>query len=200
MSQTPRNEPPPRTSELLEEAADAGEGERVTLGRILDRTGGRAHGLVLMLLGLPEMVPMIGLSAILATPIFLIGAAMLIKGADPPLPGWLRRRSVPRYRIVSSIDRSKRILGRLDRVSRPRWAPVANAARIQGFGCMAMAAVLAFPMPGINIVAASGVVALGLGILQRDGLLIALALLAGAVALAGAIAVVSGAAGLVTGS
>ena len=58
---------------------------------------------------------------------------------------------------------------------------------------MILAAVLAVPIPGINIIAAFGVVALGFGIVQRDGRMVAVALIATVVASAGAIAVLAGA-------
>lgn len=185
--------PAPPVSELLEGLRSAADTDRIALGDIGNAVHGRAHGLLLVLLALPEMVPMIGLSAILAAPIFVIGGSMLFYGADPPLPRWLRCRSIARSRIESSIERTRPLLRWLDRVSRPRWGTIARAGRLHGLACVILAVILAVPIPGVNILAAFGVGGIGLGILQRDGAVIAVALTLGALALLGATLVVTGA-------
>jgi hypothetical protein len=169
---------PSRTSDLLEEIEEKEGGDRISLGEIADITGGRAFGLLLLILALPETIPMIGLSAILAAPIFVLGGALLIRGDDPSIPGWVRDRSVPREKVRGAIRRTRRVVAWLDRVSRPRWPRMANAARLQGAVCILMAVVLAIPIPGINIVAALAVALTGVGILQRDGLVTAAAAVA----------------------
>lgn len=192
MPDTKEDRPPP-TSELLEGLRRAGEGERITLGDILEASKGRAHGLLLLALALPETVPMIGVSAVLATPIFILGAAMLVRGSDPPVPRWVRRRSLKRTHVEGAVRKTRRIARWLDRVSRPRMVRLAEAGRIQGAICVVMAVVLAIPFPGINIAAAFSVAAVGLGILQRDGLLIAAAAVLATIAAAAMAAVLTGA-------
>jgi hypothetical protein len=188
------NGPFPPTAELLRSLRESGEDGRLSLGEIAEATQGRAFGLVLLVLAIPETIPMIGLSAILATPIVLIGVFMLWTGEEGRLPGWLARRSIDRSLARRGIDRAIPLLERMDRVARPRWGPLARASRLQGAVCVVMGVVLAIPMPGVNILAAFAVAGVGLGILQRDGMLVAAALLSGALALAGFVAVVTGAA------
>jgi hypothetical protein len=184
---------PPRTSDLLDDLKSAGDGDRITLGEIVAASGGRAHGLVLLILSLPETVPMIGLSAILAAPIFVLGAAMVVRGDEPPIPGWVRRRSLRRDRVEGAVRKTRRAVRWLDHVSKPRLPRLANSGRLQGAICVLMAAVLAIPIPGINILAAFSVAGTGLGILQRDGLFIAAAAVLAALALLGMTAVLTGA-------
>ncbi len=180
------------TSELLMRVRDGAESERVSLGEISEGVGGRAHGLILILLGLPEAIPMIGLSAILALPILVVGAYMVTYGINPPLPRWLRDRTVDRSKLDSAIDRALPVIRGLDRISRPRWSRVAESGRLQGIVCVLMAVLLAVPVPGVNILAAFGVVGIGVGVLQRDGLIISLAFASATLALAGAAGVALG--------
>jgi hypothetical protein len=183
-------------STLLDELRNE-DGERISVEDVFERTGGRAHGLLLLVLGLPEVIPMVGLSAVLAAPIFAVGAYMLARGADPRLPGWIRRRSMSRARFRKAVDRTRSIVHKLERIGRPRLDSVARAGRIQGLACMILAAVLAVPIPGINILAAFGVVSMGFGILQRDGAFVLASLLATVIAAGGMIAVLLGAITLV---
>lgn len=164
---------PPLTSELLAEIREQDGGERISMGEIADATDGRAFGLLILILSLPETIPMIGLSAVLAAPIVVLGVSLLVRGDDPPLPAWVQRRTLPRDKVQGAIRRTRRIVAWLDRVSRPRWPRLAHAARLQGLVCVAMGIVLAIPFPGINIVAAAAVAGTGIGVLQRDGVMIA---------------------------
>jgi hypothetical protein len=175
-------------SAILEESA----GERIPLSDITSQMKGRAHGLLLFVLALPETIPMIGLSAILAVPIFVIGAHLVVRGSDATLPRWIVRRSIRRSHLESAFGKARPVLRRLERVSRPRLHRLARASRLQGTVCLLMAVVLAIPFPGINILAAFGVAGIGLGMLQGDGILVAAACASSLLALAGMVAVVSG--------
>jgi hypothetical protein len=187
------------TWELLEEIQGMEGGDKLGVGEITEVVGSRAHGLVLLVLSLPETIPMVGLSAILATPIFVIGVVLVARGADPPVPGWVRNRSLPRKKVQGAIRRLRPVVQWLDRVLRPRWSRLARAGRLQGMICVLMAILLAIPVPGINLLAAAAVAGVGLGILQRDGLVIGLACLLAVVAGVGFGVVMSGAGSLLRG-
>lgn len=76
----------------------------------------------------------------------------------------------------------------------------ATGGRIPDLVGMLLAVVLAVPIPGLNIAAAFGTVGLGIGIIQRDGKLIVLAVAAAAVTSVGTAAVLSGLWALVRGA
>jgi hypothetical protein len=186
----------PATADLVAELRSGGS-DIVRLGQIAQKLDGRANGVFLLVLALPEMIPMVGLSAILATPILVIGAYMLVDGNTNRLPKWIDQRRIKRSRIETAVDRSLPLLRKLHRISRPRWPRLACAVRLHGLLCMLLAVVLAIPIPGINTLAASGVAGIGIGTVQRDGVVIAAALLAGVLAIAAAAAVLTGAANLI---
>jgi hypothetical protein len=196
---SPAEEDLPPTSELLEGIREQGGDERLSLGEVVEATKGRAHGLILVILALPEAIPMVGLSAILAVPIFVLGGIMAVRGSNPPIPEWVRERSIPRDKADGAIRRTVPAIRWLERFSRPRWSRFAEAGRLQGMVCLVMAVVLAIPIPGVNIMAAFAVAGIGLGILQGDGLLILIAAVVGLLAVIAFVAVLTGAWGLVTG-
>jgi hypothetical protein len=172
LSRELRKEEPENEAPSSEEEHRPG---RITLHEIASATKGRSHGLMLLLLALPETIPMIGLSLILGLPIFLIGILMVRHGPSFPLPRWLGRRTLKRSLLDKTIHRTLPALRRLDRFLKPRWTRLAEAGRLQGVVCVLMAVVLAVPFPGPNILAAFSVAGVGLGILQQDGMAIAAA-------------------------
>lgn len=186
---------PPPTSELLSGLlAGRGGTERVTLAEISAGLRGRENGLLLLVLALPEMVPMIGFSLVLAIPIFLLSLHILIRGPGPGLPEWLGRRTLRRDQVEKALNRLLPVFRRIERFSRPRWPGLARAGRPQGGVCLLMSVFLGIPFPGINVLAAFAVAGTGLGILQRDGVIVAVSAVFALLALAAAAGVVFGAA------
>ncbi len=185
---------PPPTSELLSGLLAGRTGaERVTLAEISAGLRGRANGLLLLILALPEMVPMIGFSLVLAIPIFLLSLHILIRGPRPGLPAWLGRRSIRRQKVEKALRYSLPVFRRIEGFSRPRWPGLALAGRPQGGVCLLMSVFLGIPFPGINILAALAVSGIGLGILQRDGVIVAVSAIFAVLALAAAAGVIFGA-------
>jgi len=191
-------EPPRSTTELLERVGALPGDDRIALGDVTDEVGGRAYGLLIFLLSLPETIPMVGLSALLATPILVMGVLMVVRGSEPPVPQWVRRRSVPAHTLRGAIRRTRKVVAWLDRTSRQRWPRLAGAARLQGAVCVTMSVVLAVPIPGLNFLAAVAVALVGVGILQRDGAAVAVALGFAAVAGAGFLGVLAGALAIIS--
>lgn len=184
-------------SEIVSAILECGD-ERVALGEITSEMKGRAHGIILVVLALPETVPMVGLSFILAIPIFVIGAHLLACGSETSLPAWVERRSIRRSHLERAYRKARPALQWLERVSRSRWHRLAGATRVHGLVCILMALLLAIPVPGINVLAAFAVAGTGVGMLQRDGRVLAFALASALLAMVGMVAVVTGVVALST--
>lgn len=182
---------PQPISEVLSELV-AHAGERISLGELAERMRGRAFGMILIVFALPETVPMIGFSLILAIPIALVGGYMLVHGEEVLLPAWIRNRSIRRRHLAAAVDRMLPVLRRIERLSRPRWLRIASACRLQGAVSLLMAVVLAIPIPGVNFLAAMAVFGTGLGMILRDGRIIAIAFTSATLATAGTAAVLLG--------
>lgn len=178
-------------SRLLADLRAGLQGERVTLGEIQERLGPQAHGLLLLLLALPEALPLpiAGVSAIIAVPLLIVAVRLAVFGNQATLPTWLRRRTLPVGLLVRVLDQAAPRLRRLERVLRPRPPGTERLLRPVGVVSTVLAVVIALPIPFGNLPPAVIVVILALGLTQHDGVavivgfVLALLLLLGGAAL-----------------
>jgi hypothetical protein len=177
----------PLSAVLLEALADADRAP-VRLGDLLDRTADRGFGLLLLVLGLPMLIPFLppGSSTIVG-PIYAACAVQMLRGAPRP---WMPRRF--RDWVLSPAatralrERGVPIVRLVERLSRPRglWVSERVAMRVAGVMVLLMGVVLLSPLPLLNTLPALAVMLIGVGLLNRDAVFMVAGLLAGATALA----------------
>ena len=177
----------PRTSEILSSLA-AHASDRLTVGDILSVLRGRAFALLIVLLGLPNCLPMPPPIPLVCGLLLALVAAQIAAGWGKPwLPGVLLRRSVSRAEVSSAVARALPALIRLERWSRPRVEVLhtALAMRILGFVLLALALglVVAAPVVG-QIPLGLAVCLLGLGLVERDGVVLIAGLAIGSIGIA----------------
>jgi hypothetical protein len=175
-----------------------GEGERVTVGRLLEAGGERAFALLLILLSLPNAIfaPPV-LAGIVAAPMAMLGIQLILGRSEISLPEAITARPVATSGLRRLLDRAHPWLDRLEFYGRPRLTFAAGpvALRVLGVFAVAAAVIVLLPVPGTNVLPALALVVMAAGTLRRDGLLF----LAGAgIGLAG-ILVAAAAAGLAVG-
>jgi hypothetical protein len=172
-------------SEVLESLA-AGNEEKIPLGGIAAAAGSRVHGLALLIVVLPEVppIPFPSASLILAIPLVIISAHLALFGEARLLPARLRSLSVPRSVVVAAARYLAPVLRWVERASRPRWRRLAGQERLIGLVCLYLSIILLLPLPLVNAPPAMCLAAIALGMIQRDGLLIA-AGIAGTVVITG---------------
>lgn len=175
----------PLSQVLLGLADDGG----LSLGELSRAFGSRAHGSALLLLGLPEALPLPvpSVSAVLGIPLVVISAHLALYGEESRLPRRLRD-----WRLQPTVTRA---LGRhlapwllrAERLSRPRWQWLAGREHLLGWVCLYLSVLLLLPLPLFNAPPALCLVLLAWGMVSRDGVFVA-AGLAGAVAVTAALA------------
>ena len=115
-------------------------------------------------------------------------AVQLAAGRPTPwLPKALLRRSIPQDAVERAVARSLPTLQRLERWSRPRmaWLETPFALRIIGFLLIALALGLLVAAPLIGQIPLGIAVCLvGLGLVERDGVLVVVGVVTGAIGLA----------------
>lgn len=156
-------------SALLEELP---RGRSVTLGEALDAMGPRAHGCALLLLALPEAlpVPMPSLSALLALPLLAVTAHLAAFGGSGGLPRRLGGVALPRGLVAALRHWVAPLLRRAEGVSHPRWQPFPE--RALALVCLYLAAILLLPLPFFNTPPALCLALLAWGMVQRDGVFV----------------------------
>ncbi|MEK9499968.1 exopolysaccharide biosynthesis protein [Gaopeijia maritima] len=165
---------------LAQAAADGGS---LSVGSAMDVVGRRSFGPILLLAGLVAIAPLVGDIPGIPTSmglIVLLSVVQILFGRDSIwIPGWIERRSASEEKVARAIDWLRSPAGFLDRVTRPRLRLLVEG---RGSLLIALACVLiALSMPFLEFVpfsstgAAAGLVAFGLALVARDGLVAAVA-------------------------
>ena len=188
-------------SEIFDDILESHPGESITTRAIIDHLGQRAYGPLLMLFAAPNAVPNFPGSGLLSAPLFPL-AFQMARGNPPWVPRRLAEKSINRQSLERLRDRAKPWLRRVDRAVRPRWKWLTTpfVERCLGAYITFIALVLLLPIPLANMFPSWAVVAMGVGVLERDGVWIAAGILWGFVALAIAATVVWTAAALAMGA
>ncbi len=187
----PKGERAPEDSieTVLRRIGSHSEEERLTLGEILSSLDHRAYGFVLLLLAAPNFTPgpsMPGFSTIFGLPAIVIAAQMMLGRTRPWMPARMARLSMRRHTFTRMIVRALPAIARLDRMLRPRlgWLTRLTGHRWTGAAALVQAFLLALPLPLYPMAPAAALVLMALGMIARDGLMLALGHAAGAGALA----------------
>jgi hypothetical protein len=147
--------------------------EVITVGALVDRAEEGGFGFLIGVLALIA-IPFFGLSTPFGLAIALLGAQLMLGRRHPWLPARARRRALS----MAMLDRVLRLLSRrtrwLARLSRRRWE-LAIRPPVIGFAIVLLALGLALPLPipGSNLIFLIPVLIFAIGVLERDGLWIA---------------------------
>ncbi|MEE1613808.1 exopolysaccharide biosynthesis protein [Microvirga sp. CF3016] len=175
-----------RTSQILLALASQ-PGERLTVREIMAVLQDRAFALLIVLLGLPNCLPMPPPIPLVCGLLLALVAIQIVFGREAPwLPRQLLNRSVARTDVERAVGRAMPAFRRLERISRPRMTfldtPV--AMRIMGAVVLVLALGLLFAPPFVGQIPLGLAVCLvGLGLVERDGLVVAGGLLIGSIGL-----------------
>lgn len=183
---------PTRTSEMLREFAATRTSERVSIGEIVGALGDRGLGVLITIFALPNVFPstipfgnvLTGIPVILFAVQLMLGVERLI------LPGIIARRTVGTEFLKSAAPRVAGLLAWFERLLKPRlpFMTTPRGERAIGILCMVLSVVSTLPVPFGHQLPALGIMLIGLGLIEGDGL----AMLAGAALGAAGIAILVG--------
>ena len=181
LHRAPRGPRPPTitTRALLDELATGDPAEELSLEQLLDRFSERSFGLFLLFVMLPTFLPVpVGMGAVSGVLASLIGLQFLARLAHPWLPGFVARRSIHRTRLVHFRDRMGRVVGWIEKLTKPRMQgmfdhPVAHFAT--GLLLTVLGLALALPLPLTNYPFGLVLLAYAFALIERDGALMLVA-------------------------
>lgn len=166
----------PRTSELLSAVLAAQEGEQVAIGDLVNALRNRAFGILFLIFGIPNCIPMPpGIPVICGIILMLIGMQMAMGRQELWLPEWLARRTFSRAMLDAIVTRSKPYIERFEKISGPRHEQFTGplARRVVGATVVLLGFILLLPIPFLgNLPPGFAVCVFGLGLVERDGLII----------------------------
>ena len=173
-----------RMSQVLTTLAEE-PGERVTVNTIFGALSDRSFAILTVLLGLPNCLPMPPpIPALCSLLLMLVAGQMAAQRPSPWLPRTLLLRSISRADLVKAIGRALPLVDRLEQWSQPRWTlfEARTGAVLSGLLLLIMAIGMLFAAPFIGQVPYGVAVCLvGLGQLERDGLLVLSGIVAGVI-------------------
>lgn len=172
-------------SATLLSVIDSIQGDTITLRQLFGLIGEQGMLLLCALLTIPFLVPVSvpGVSTVFGAAIILISLGIFLNRL-PWLPRKIMDRPLATEKLVPTLRKGAALVGRIDAVIKPRWRGLTDGAvmgRVNGLGIMFGGGLLIMPLgliPFSNTLPAFAILFLALGILQRDGLFVALGYLA----------------------
>jgi hypothetical protein len=170
-------------------AVAARETQSVPLGALAVALGARAHALALLILVLPETIPLPvpSISIAIGIPLVVIAAHLALHGDRAALPERAAAVRLPIATLNALLRWIGPMLTLLERAAHARWRALTRHERLAGVVCTYLAVILALPIPFVNLAPALCLAAIALGLLRRDGILMAIGF-AGTAALTAALA------------
>jgi len=146
----------------------------IRIGELVDVAAEAGFGFLMAVLGLIA-IPFVGLSTPFGVALALLGAQLMFGRDKPWLPQRLRRRELKMTmldRILGMLTKRMRWLASSTKRRRERWI----TPRLVGFAITLMAVALALPLPipGSNLVFIIPILIYSIGLLERDGIWIAI--------------------------
>jgi hypothetical protein len=146
-----------------------------TIEALTAALGKRSFGIVLVLFGLPNLLPIPGLPMLCGVVIGVIGVQMMLGAQSLKLPRWLSQRRIKRADLARLVSKAEPALRALEKLTRPRFSFLTSpqAERVLGAVVLALGVALQAPIPFFGGIAPGlGVVLLGLAMTERDGVLL----------------------------
>ena len=149
----------------------------MTVADILAVLRDRAYALLVVLLGLPNCLPMPPPIPLVCGFLLAFVAIQIVIGRPTPwLPRVLLDRSIARVDVERAVARAVPILVRLERFSRPRMTVFESgvAFRLTGLLLLVLSIGIVFALPPFvgQIPLGIAVCLVGLGLVERDGLVV----------------------------
>lgn len=161
------------TSDILHDIT-CFHGEYITIRDVSAQLGDRGFGIILLLFALPNTIPLPipGISTVTSLPLIFFAAQLFAGRERIWLPEWLADRHLPLNKLRSLIHKSLPWLVRLERFIKPRLDKITTRKfeRLAGGLILALALLIALPIPLGNLPLGIAMAVLALAITERDGI------------------------------
>lgn len=165
-------------SKVLEDIG-AKEDEKLYLGELVNAFGERGFGAMMVFFGLVNAIasPIPGSTTILGAPLLLICLQLATRQDQLWMPRWALKSSLPRENFRSVIERVRKPLKTIERLSKPRFGFMSSeiAEVLIGVTSCLLTVIVMLPIFGGNLFPSLFVALFGFGLMQRDGVAIGVA-------------------------
>lgn len=177
--------------------------EKVTLAGLLDKLGDKAIAFVLLVFAIPAIIPTPGIPAgmIFGTALAILSLQIIFGAKSMKLPVFLGRLSVSRSIIELTAEKAAPRLAKLESLLRPRGHVLTRMLGSAGLGVVVfvMAVLIALPIPFGNVLPGLAVLAIALGLAQRDDVAVLVGLVLAVLSVLTSVALIYGGWALISG-
>lgn len=176
-------EKPEKLSELLRHVSDSA-GEKITLGEIANAMDDRSFGAFLVVFCLPNLVPLPpGATFILGLPLVFIACQMAFSRLDTIwLPKRLRDYAFDNKGFSAVLDKFIPWMNKAERFIKPRFfSGNRMIERLLGLFALVLALIVFLPIPLGNMGPSLALALMGLGLTERDGVMMWAGVIVGAI-------------------
>ena len=151
--------------------------EDVTLNDIVHRLRERGFGMLMMVLVLPNCVPIPippGMSTIFSLPLLFLTAQMLLGRTEPWMPQKLASKPIKMHYLRSVLARIMPPLNYIQRYTKPRLSFTSSKVGERLVGCFwfLFSVSIAIPLPMTNFLPGVGILISAIGLIGRDGYIV----------------------------
>ena len=165
-----------KISDILTSLPNHFTNTKITIGEIKEALSERAYGILLLVLALPNLIPIPapGLSTLLGVPLLLVTFQLMLGLKTPWLPNFIAKRSIKRDHLHAVCRRVTPWMQRLESVMMPRlmFFTAVPMNRLIALICVVLSLMIMMPIPFGNAFPALAICLFAVGIFQRDGLFI----------------------------
>ncbi len=163
-----------------------GRVDKVSLGEVVDGLGSAGIGMVLLVLSLPALIPIPGpVGVVFGFFVALVALKLMLGAKRIMLPNFAREWLLPASAVRAFAAKGEPILRTAEAWLRPRRMLIltGRTGRMAlGLPIMLMGLAVALPVPTGNVPPVASLIALSLGLINRDGLAVIVGLVLAVVA------------------
>ncbi len=155
----------------------------ILINDLLRDLGEKSFGWAMLLFSLINLLPLPpGTTLLTALPLMLIAGQMALGFEQLQLPKMIGRREVQRESLRRVVHKMRPISRRIERIIRPRmpWVFYPRNERLIGLWLLLVAFALFLPLPLSGWFPAISLLVSGFGLIERDGLVLAIGAIMGA--------------------
>jgi len=179
-----------RTTTLVNRWLEQQEAQNTPLSGLFSALEQRSFGGVIVLLSIVGLLPGISIAAGIA--LIFIAVQMLLNYSSPSLPAFINDRKINTNRLRKTMRRPLHYLDRMEKIIKPRWRVLSRQAAVKFIAVLIilLALVMITPLPLSNLLPSIALLLIALGLLEQDGIIIAIGFCAAGIALVIGIAMI----------
>jgi len=175
MNNTVSNPIHTKTSEHLLKLKEH-KGDKITVGEIIEGFHDAGFAILIIIFSIPVALPLpaVGVASILAIPVVILCAQLAIGRKSPWLPKKVAKKEISMKFLNKAVDKAVPYFQKIELLLKPRLSIFSGilGEKIIGTACLICSVSVLLPIPFSNTVPSMGIVAMAIGLIERDGIII----------------------------